>query len=209
MYSTRPSPKRGHGARDINPHWTAASDGRGDEDDYVSTRGYSVCSISDDADCKDLQRMLCAKPAQRITVKHPEGNDLIRALRQSHRDEGQAAPQRAQDQGPAGEHDAQPVAVVDRGRALLPGACTLGDQQQHIRAGQERRLGLLHGLVAERYSGGISYDPTAKPLRRSAIYKLADEDQGTPEQVNVDDLAPAADDAAHTQGRAQRKCVYG
>ena len=220
-------------------------------------KNHSGCSISDDADCKDLlQRMLCAKPAQRITIKqmkqhpwftakHLEGKQLIRALRQRHR---KMEVKRRKD---ARKMKDLHVSITPNRSLSSPEDVPLypaavpeeisSNTYAHHKGGAKDFFGLLHGLVAERYSGGTTYDPHATPpqmtcvvskmeksastkkmvqsnykfvvqLWRSAVYRLPDnidkELKQQEQEVDVHDLAQAADDAAHTQGVAQRECVY-
>jgi len=218
-------------------------------------KNHSGSSISDDEDCKDLlQRMLCANPKKRITIKemkahpwftakHLEGKELIRALRHRHR-EMEAKRRR----------DARKI--KDLQMSITPNRSLSSPEDipfypdnspeeissntyAHHKGGAKDFFGLLHGLVAERYSGGTTYDPMAKPpqmvcvvskmeksattkktvksnykfvvqLWRSSVYKLDDSAKKVSEQkVNdVDNMAAAADEFAHTQGAAQRETVY-
>lgn len=223
-------------------------------------KNHSGCSISDDADCKDLlQRMLCAKPADRITIKemkshpwftakHLEGKELIRALRQRHRE---MEAKRRRDARKIKDLQTS-ITLTQRGLdkpefvpyypASAPEEIS-SNTYAHHKGGAKDFFGLLHGLVAERYSGATTYDPIAKPpqmtcvvskmeksvgnkktvqsnykfvvqLYRSAIYKLeekkSEEAQKVSDEVDVDNEARMADEAAHTQGKegTLRECVY-
>jgi len=220
-------------------------------------KNHSGCSISDDEDCKDLlQRMLCAKPKQRITIKemkehpwftakHLEGKELIRALRQRHRE------MEAKRRRDARKIKDLQVSITPNRSLSSPEDVPFypssapeeisSNTYAHHKGGAKDFFGLLHGLVAERYSGSTTYEPDAKPpqmtchvskmeksqsakktvqsnykfvvqLYRSAVYRLPEVDTDKAEQkadnVDVDDLAQAADDAAHTQGVQQNECVY-
>jgi len=146
------------------------------------------CSISDDADCKDLlQRMLCAKPADRITIKemkahpwftakHLEGKELIRALRQRHRE---MEAKRRRDARKI--KDLQVSITPNRGLSspedvpFYPSSAPeeiSSNTYAHHKGGAKDFFGLLHGLVAEKYSGATTYDPMAKPPQMTCTVSI-------------------------------------
>jgi len=133
---------------------------------------HAGCSISNDAKCKDLlEKMLCYDPKERITIaqikkhewfngKYLEGKDLIRALRQRHRE---MEAKRRRDARKI--QDLQVSITPNRaiGEPQVPEwneefpEQVLSNSYCHFEKPREF-FELLSGLIGNVYSGGVEYN---------------------------------------------------